>query len=101
MQNADGKTKIHFDINGTLTTYAPSFVANMILEKMKETAEAYLGEEVTNAVITVPTHFTDLQRQEIKNAGIYAGLNVLRVMNETSAAAMAFGRHYLCRKTCR
>jgi L1 cell adhesion molecule like protein len=99
--DADGQASVQFDFNGTCTTYTPGFVATMILEKMKETAEAYLGEEVTNAVITVPTHFTDLQRQEIKNAGIYAGLNVLRVMNETSAAAMAFGKYNLCWSTCR
>jgi L1 cell adhesion molecule like protein len=97
VKNADGGTpKIQFDLNGKSVTYSPGFVATMILEKMKEIAEAYLEEEVTNAVITVPTHFTDSQRQIIKEAGIYSGLKVLRVMNETSAAAIAFGNYRLC-----
>ncbi len=101
VQSAEGQANVHFDFNGTCTTFAPGFVATMILEKMKETAEAYLGEEVTNAVITVSAHFTDMQRQAIKNARIYSGLSVLRVMNETSAAALAYGKFNLCWSTCR
>ena len=63
----------------------------MVLSKMKETAETYLGEKVTKAVITVPAYFNDSQRQATKDAGIIAGLNVLRVINEPTAAAIAYG----------
>jgi heat shock protein 5 len=63
----------------------------MILSKMKETAEAYLGEKVTNAVVTVPAYFNDAQRAATKDAGTIAGLNVLRVVNEPTAAALAYG----------
>ncbi len=71
--------------------YAPSQVSAMILEKMKETAESYLGEKVTKAVITVPAHFNDSQRQATKDAGKIAGLEVLRIINEPTAAALAYG----------
>ena len=63
----------------------------MILTKMKETAEAYLGEKITDAVVTVPAYFNDAQRQSTKDAGIIAGLNVLRIINEPTAAAIAYG----------
>ena len=63
----------------------------MILVKMKETAEAYLGQKVTNAVITCPAYFNDAQRQATKDAGTIAGLNVLRIINEPTAAAIAYG----------
>jgi len=71
--------------------YAPSQVSAFILGKMKETAEAYLGEKVTEAVITVPAYFNDSQRQATKDAGKIAGLNVLRIINEPTAAALAYG----------
>ena len=71
--------------------YAPSQVSAMILEKMKETAENFLGEKVTKAVITVPAHFNDSQRQATKDAGKIAGLEVLRIINEPTAAALAYG----------
>jgi molecular chaperone DnaK (HSP70) len=61
----------------------------MVLAKMKETAEAYLGEKVTDAVVTVPAYFDDAQRQSTKDAGIIIGLNVLRIINEPTAAAIA------------
>ena len=71
--------------------YSPSQVSAFILQKMKETAEAYLGEKVTRAVITVPAYFNDAQRQATKDAGRIAGLEVLRIINEPTAAALAYG----------
>ena len=71
--------------------YSPSQVSAMILQKMKETAESYLGEKVTQAVITVPAYFNDAQRQATKDAGKIAGLEVLRIINEPTAAALAYG----------
>ena len=71
--------------------YSPSQISAFILQKMKETAESYLGEEVTEAVITVPAYFNDAQRQATKDAGKIAGLEVLRIINEPTAAALAYG----------
>jgi molecular chaperone DnaK len=72
-------------------TYSPSQISSFILRKLKEDAEAYLGESVTEAVITVPAHFNDAQRQATKDAGKIAGLDVLRIINEPTAAALAYG----------
>ena len=71
--------------------YSPSQISAFILQKMKETAESYLGETVTQAVITVPAYFNDAQRQATKDAGKIAGLEVLRIINEPTAAALAYG----------
>src|SRR5690606_3164852 len=73
------------------TEYSPSQISAFILQKMKETAESYLGETVTQAVITVPAYFNDAQRQATKDAGQIAGLEVLRIINEPTAAALAYG----------
>src|SRR5881296_2765624 len=79
----------HVEIRGK--RYSPAEVSAMILQKMKQTAEDYLGEQVTEAVITVPAYFNDSQRQATKDAGRIAGLNVLRIINEPTAAALAYG----------
>ena len=72
-------------------TFSPAQISAMILEKMKQTAEDYLGEEITDAVVTVPAYFDDAQRQATKDAGTIAGLNVMRIINEPTAASLAYG----------
>jgi molecular chaperone DnaK len=84
----DGNS-VRVDINGRL--YSPPEISAMILQKMKQTAEDYLGQKVTDAVITVPAYFNDAQRQATKDAGEIAGLNVRRIINEPTAAALAYG----------
>ncbi|XP_059826955.1 heat shock 70 kDa protein 1-like [Hypanus sabinus] len=86
-----GKPKVKVEYKGENKTFSPEEISSMVLTKMKEIAEAYLGYNVTNAVVTVPAYFNDSQRQATKDAGVIAGLNVLRVINEPTAAAIAYG----------
>ncbi len=87
--NDNGYPKVQ--IEGAAHPYTPQEISAMILQKMKKTAEDYLGQEVTDAVITVPAYFSDSQRQATKEAGQIAGLNVRRIVNEPTAAALAYG----------
>jgi endoplasmic reticulum chaperone BiP len=89
--NKDGKPVVNVEVGGTPKTFTPEEVSAMVLGKMKEVAEAYLGKKVTHAVVTVPAYFNDAQRQATKDAGTIAGLTVLRVVNEPTAAALAYG----------
>ncbi|ODM94904.1 Heat shock 70 kDa protein cognate 4 [Orchesella cincta] len=86
-----GKPKLSVEYKGETKTFFPEEISSMVLTKMKETAEAYLGKTVTDAVVTVPAYFNDSQRQATKDAGTIAGLNVLRIINEPTAAAIAYG----------
>ncbi|KAK1972087.1 hsp70-like protein [Colletotrichum eremochloae] len=87
----DGKPIVEVEVAGSPKRFTPEEVSAMILGKMKEVAESYLGKKVTHAVVTVPAYFNDNQRQATKDAGIIAGLNVLRIVNEPTAAAIAYG----------
>ena len=89
--NENGKPMINVDYKGEKQTYSPEQVGSMVLQKMKQIAEDSLGHPVTSAVITVPAYFNDAQRQATKDAGAIAGLNVLRIINEPTAAAIAYG----------
>jgi len=89
--NDDDKPLIQVTYKGALKTFRPEEISSMVLTKMKETAEAYLNTAVTKAVITVPAYFNDAQRQATKDAGVIAGLEVLRIINEPTAAAIAYG----------
>ena len=85
------KPKIQVSYKNELKTFSPEEISSMILIKMKEIAESYIGEKVTDAVVTVPAYFNDSQRQATKDAGLIAGLNILRIINEPTAAAIAYG----------
>ena len=89
--NKDTKPFIQIQFKGETKTFSPEEVSSMVLLKMKQTAESYLGCEVKDAVVTVPAYFNDSQRQATKDAGAIAGLNVLRIINEPTAAAIAYG----------
>ncbi|ORX47468.1 heat shock 70 kDa protein [Hesseltinella vesiculosa] len=89
--NKNGAPNIQVEVKGDEKVFTPEEISGMILTKMKETAEAYLGKEVTHAVVTVPAYFNDAQRQATKDAGTIAGLNILRIINEPTAAAIAYG----------
>ena len=89
--NKDNKIHIEVEYKGERKQFKPEEISSMVLVKMKEIAEAYLGEEVTDAVVTVPAYFNDSQRNSTKDACLIAGLNPLRIINEPTAAAIAYG----------
>lgn len=89
--NEGGKPKIEVEYKGEVKRFAPEEISSMVLTKMREIAETYLGGKVSDAVVTVPAYFNDSQRQATKDAGAIAGLNVLRIINEPTAAALAYG----------
>lgn len=88
VQGPGGKPLIQVTFKGETKTFQPEEISSMVLIKMKEIAEAYLGKEVKNAVITVPAYFNDSQRQATKDAGVIAGLNVLRIINGESTVVL-------------
>jgi L1 cell adhesion molecule like protein len=89
--NKEGKPYIEIEFKGQSKVFSPEEIGAMVLTKMKEIAESYLGDTITDAVITVPAYFNDSQRQATKDAGTICGLNVLRIINEPTAAAIAYG----------
>ncbi|XP_053547186.1 heat shock cognate 71 kDa protein [Bombina bombina] len=89
--NDGGRPKVQVEYKGETKSFYPEEVSSMVLTKMKEISEAYLGKTITNAVVTVPAYFNDSQRQATKDAGTISGLNVLRIINEPTAAAIAYG----------
>ena len=93
----NGKPRLQVEYKGEDKTFTPEEISSMVLVKMKETAEAYLGHDLNKAVITVPAYFNDSQRQATKDAGLISGLEVLRIINEPTAAAIAYG---LDKKVC-
>lgn len=91
VNNKGGKPVIQVEYKGEVKDFSPEEISAMVLTKMKETAESYIGKSVNKAVITVPAYFNDSQRQATKDAGTIAGLEVLRIINEPTAAAVAYG----------
>ena len=89
--NRKGKPYVEVTVEGEKKQFAPEEVSAMILQKMRSTAESFLDKEITNAVVTVPAYFNDAQRQATKDAGTISGLNVERIINEPTAAAIAYG----------
>merc|ERR1712227_436976 len=89
--NVSGKPKLQVEYKSEEKNFTPEEISAMVLIKMKETAESYLGQEVKDAVVTVPAYFNDSQRQATKDAGVIAGLNIIRIINEPTAAAIAYG----------
>jgi len=87
----EGKPRVSVQYKGETKTYSPEEISAMVLQKMKEIAETALGQKVKNAVVTVPAYFNEAQRQSTKDAGTIAGLNVVRIINEPTAAAIAYG----------
>merc|ERR1711936_1331513 len=89
--NAGGKPRLEVEYKSEEKSFTPEEISAMVLVKMKETAESYMGQEVKDAVVTVPAYFNDSQRQATKDAGVIAGLNIIRIINEPTAAAIAYG----------
>jgi len=87
----ESKPYVSVTVNGDTKTFAPEEISAMILQKMKKVAETFLGKEIKNAVVTVPAYFNDAQRQATKDAGTISGMNVMRIINEPTAAAIAYG----------
>jgi heat shock protein 1/8 len=98
VQKTNDKPFIRVNYMNQEKDFAPEEISSMVLVKMKEIAEAYMGKTVTEAVITVPAYFNDAQRTATKDAGAIAGLNVLRIINEPTAAAIAYGLDKIDRK---
>merc|ERR1711944_313780 len=97
VKDSGNKPKLEVEYKCEVKKFTPEEISAMILTKMKETAEAHLGHSVKDAVVTVPAYFNDSQRQATKDAGVISGLNVLRIINEPTAAAIAYG---LDKKKC-
>ena len=97
--DSNSKPNISVTINDEEKIFTPEEISSMVLGDMKKTAESYLGHKVTDAVITVPAYFNDAQRQATKDAGTIAGLNVLRIINEPTAAAIAYGLDRMTEKS--
>ncbi len=91
VDDGNDKPLIEIEFKGEMKRFTPEEISSMILSKMKETAETFKGEEIKNVVITCPAYFNDSQRQATKDAGIIAGMNVMRIINEPTAAAIAYG----------
>merc|ERR1711959_785774 len=91
IKSKDGKPYVEADVKGAMKMYSPEEISALILGKMKEIAESFLGKDVKNAVVTVPAYFNDAQRQATKDAGTISSLNVMRIINEPTAAAIAYG----------
>merc|ERR1719460_2202492 len=91
IKSKDGKPYVEVDVEGARKQYSPEEISAMILGKMKEIAEAFLGRKIQNAVVTVPAYFNDAQRQATKDAGTISSMNVMRIINEPTAAAIAYG----------
>lgn len=91
IQKEGDKPVIQVNFKGEQKTFTPEEISSMVLLKMKETAESFLGQTVTEAVVTVPAYFNDGQRQATKDAGVISGLQVKRIINEPTAAAIAYG----------
>jgi heat shock protein 5 len=91
IKSKDGKPYVEVDVKGAMKLYSPEEISAMILGKMKEIAESFLGRKIANAVVTVPAYFNDAQRQATKDSGTISSLNVMRIINEPTAAAIAYG----------